>query len=484
MTQSLTNRTPLPLSSARKHPKYHWFVVATVCIGAFMAALDASIINIALPTLQAHFHTHMHIVEWVSLVYLLTLTALVVPLGKLADMLGRRWMYTGGFLVFIVGSVLCGFSGTLMWLLVFRVVQAVGAAMLQANSVSIITANTPAHDRGKAIGIQAAAQGVGLTLGPAVGGAFLQLLTWRWIFFLNLPVGLVGTAFGLLLLPRDNATDHKERFDLLGATVLAPTLVALIFVLNMGAKAGWISPAMLVAYVVFAVGLLVFLALERRAEHPLVNLRMFGNPVFSIGTITGVLSFAVMYAVLLLGPFYLDYITRLNSFQSGLVLTTIPIGMTLLTPVAGAIADKRGTRLPTALGMMAACAGCGLLALMLLNQSFALLFAGLFLTGAGVGLFTPANNSSVMGSVPSNYLGVTGGMLNMARSLGMGLGIALGGLSYQVFLFSQGVVNEHNATRPEMLIAFRWSFIIVGLVAVAALLLTSMKRSNQSPSSV
>src|SRR5579875_3742810 len=154
----------LPLASVRNRKGYHWFVVGTVCIGAFMAALDASIINIALPVLQKQFRVSMNMIEWVSLVYLLTLAGLIVPFGRIADMVGRRWMYAFGFTIFIIGSVMCGFAADFHFLLVSRVLQAVGAAMLQANSVSIITAATPSHDRGKAIGFQASAQGVGLSL--------------------------------------------------------------------------------------------------------------------------------------------------------------------------------------------------------------------------------------------------------------------------------------------------------------------------------
>lgn len=165
---------PLPAVTRRKG--YHWFVVMTVCMGAFMAALDASIMNIALPSLQQYFHLELHEVEWVSLAYLLTLAALIIPFGRIADMFGRRWMYTGGFVIFLSGSLMCGISGEFASLLLWRIVQAVGAAMLQANSVSIITAITPSVDRGKAIGIQASAQGIGLTLGPALGGMIMTHL--------------------------------------------------------------------------------------------------------------------------------------------------------------------------------------------------------------------------------------------------------------------------------------------------------------------
>ncbi len=471
----------LPLKSIREKKGYHWYVVGTVCIGAFMAALDASIINIALPTMKRDFAVPMHIVEWVSLVYLLTLAALIVPFGRLADMLGRRWMYSIGFSVFIVGSLLCGISPSMSFLLGSRVLQAVGAAMLQANSVSIITAATPASDRGKAIGIQASAQGIGLSLGPAVGGALISLLNWRWIFFVNLPVGVIGTTLGILFLPKDEKPTQREHFDLAGAIILAPALIALIYFLNMGLKSGWGSPVMIATYVIFLVCMIVFLRLEAKRKAPMVDLRLFRDWTFSIGNLTGILSFAVMYAVLFLSPFYLDNVQRMNSLAAGLYLTVIPIGMTLLTPVSGMVADKWGTRLPTMMGMIAVALGCA--ALMTLGAKFAVLplIVGLFLVGAGLGIFTPPNNSSVMGSAPNNKLGVAGGILNMSRTLGMGLGVTLGGLCYQLFLTIEGVANENKASVAHMVMAFRMSFITVGCVALVTFLLVSIRpgRTNQ-----
>ncbi|ADG05166.1 MFS transporter [Kyrpidia tusciae] len=465
----------LPLKAVRRRKGYHWFVVGTVCIGAFMAALDASIINIALPVLKKQFDVGMHIIEWVSLVYLLTLGGLIVPFGRLADLFGRRWMYALGFTVFIVGSAMCGWAPSLLFLLVARVVQAVGAAMLQANSVAIITAAAPASDRGKAIGFQASAQGIGLSLGPAVGGALLALWNWRWIFFVNLPIGVIGTVLGILLLPEDEKRAGREPFDYAGAALLAPTLVALIYFLNMGVKEGWASSFVVSSYVVFIVGLAAFWFVEKRSEAPMVDLSLFKNRTFVLGNVTGVLSFAVMYAVLLLYPFYLDDVRHMNPFHSGLFLSVVPIGMTLLTPASGAVADRVGSRLPVMFGMAMACIGCVVLALVPATAGLTPILIGLFLVGAGLGAFTPPNNSRVMGSAPAHHLGVAGGILNMSRTLGMGLGIALGGLCYQLFLAVQGVVQESAAPLGAMIHAFHWSFLVVAGIAAVTWILSSLK---------
>jgi EmrB/QacA subfamily drug resistance transporter len=467
-----------PLKSVRDSKRYHWFVVGTVCVGAFMAALDASIINIALPVLKYQFHVRMHIIEWVSLVYLLTLAGLIVPFGRMADMIGRRWMYALGFTVFMIGSLMCALTPTLSFLLVSRVIQAIGAAMLQANSVSIITAATPARDRGKAIGFQASAQGIGLSLGPAIGGALISFLNWRWIFFVNIPVGIIGTVLGILLLPQDKEIRKKERFDFVGAALLAPSLVALIYFLNMGLKEGWTSPTVVISYMVFVISMATFLAVERKSDSPMVDLNLFRNKTFALGSLTGILSFAVLYAVLLLSPFYLDNVQRMTTLSSGLYLTFIPIGMTLFTPISGAIADRFGTRFPTMIGMLAAGIGCISLAVMGAKFEFIPLVVGMFLVGVGLGIFTPPNNSGVMGSAPSNRLGVAGGILNMSRTLGMGLGITLGGLCYQLFLAVKGVTNENAVSIGHMVYAFRWSFIVIAAVAGFTMLLSGIRQKN------
>ncbi|MCL6452403.1 MAG: MFS transporter [Alicyclobacillus sp.] len=463
----------LPLPAVRNRPRYHWFVVATVCVGAFMAALDSSIVNIAMPVMKRSFDTHMRVVEWVSLSYILTLAALIVPFSRLSDMYGRRGMYSAGFSVFLVGSFFCGVAPTFPTLLAARVMQAAGAAMLQANSVSIITATTPARDRGKAIGVQASAQGVGLSLGPVVGGALISLLGWRWIFYVNVPVGILGTLAGVLLLPRSPSSLERDRFDWAGSILLAPTLVALIYLLNQGAQMGWMSTAVLVSLGVTVVGFLGFLVTEQRVHAPMVDFALFRSRTFSVGNLTVVLSFAVMYAVMFLAPFYLDNVRKLDAMTSGLFLMVIPVGMTLLTPVSGVIADRLQAKLPTIGGMVMAAAGCLILVMAIPRHAPLWFLTGLFLVGCGMGLFTPANNSHIMGSVPKRRLGISGGVLNMSRTLGMGLGVTLGGLTYQLYLRANGVVVENLATPHQMLVSFRDAFGTVGLLAVLVAVLAA-----------
>lgn len=463
-----------PSSVGKEKPGYHWYVVATVCVGAFMAALDASIINVALPNLEQQFHTRMSEIEWVSLSYLLSLASLILIFGRLADMIGRRWLYTIGFIIFSISSLFCGLAPTLPVLIVCRIMQGMGAALLQANSVSIITFATPKEDLGKAIGFQASAQGIGLSLGPVIGGALLSFVSWKWLFFINLPIGLIGITLGILFLQKDSpATKNKVRFDYIGAVLLIPSIISIIYILNMGIKLGWGSKLMLLCYFIAIMATVWFYHYEKKRTEPLVDLSLFKDKSFTMGNLTGIMSFIIMYAVLLLTPYYLDQVKHLPIFQAGLVITVIPIGMTISTPISGIISDHRSPALPSFIGLAMATVGAFLLSFIDITGTYILTCTGLLLVGAGIGMFTPPNNKNVMAIVPKQALGIAGGILNMSRTFGMSLGITLGGLSYQ--FFSQ---FYHHSELDFTIYTFRSSYFIIALFALLTLIITY--RHNKS----
>ena len=232
---------PRPRAIARR-PGAPWLAVATVCVGAFMGQLDASIVTLALPTLQRTLHASLGAVTWVGLSYLLVLVATVTAVGRVADMAGRKLLYTYGFGVFILGSALCGLAPSLAALAGFRALQAVGAAMLQANSVAIIYLALPRASLGRGIGIQGAAQALGLALGPAAGGLLLAAGGWRLIFLINVPLGLAGLAAGWLLIPRSRHLQQRVPFDWAGLALFVPAITALLSAATLGNRAGWTSP--------------------------------------------------------------------------------------------------------------------------------------------------------------------------------------------------------------------------------------------------
>lgn len=447
-----------------------------------MAALDASIVNVALPTLQGYFGATASDTSWVLIAYLLTLASLVTALGRWADMVGRRPLYTFGFLVFITGSALCGAALSLPMLIASRVLQAAGAAMLQANSVAIITATVPSHLRGRAIGFQGSAQAVGLSIGPAVGGALIALFGWRAIFYVNVPVGILGTLLGAMILPKDRLTAARQPFDWGGMLLFTPFLVVLLLAFTEGPKWGWLSIPIIGLFVLAVVLFFAFLHREKVFKFPMVDLSLFKIKVMTIGNVTGLLSYSAMFGTLVLMPYFLKKVAGMPEAEIGLLLTPVPVAMTVLAPIAGGLADRFGSRFLTTAGMGLTAVGCLALGLTVSTQvSIFLIILELAAIGAGLGLFTPPNNSSVMGSAPKEQLGVAGGILNMARSLGMSWGTAFALTLMTTVLIIMGA-NSSHASPTEWVAGIRWAFMGLVALSVVATVLSALRAAN-APSS-
>jgi EmrB/QacA subfamily drug resistance transporter len=457
-------------ASIRSRENAYWLAVGAVCVGAFMGQLDASIVTVALPTLQRTFDASVGAVTWVGLSYLLVLVATVTAVGRFADMWGRKLLYVYGFAVFVIGSALCGLAPTLGALIAFRVLQAVGAAMLQANSVAIIVIAVPRASLGKAIGIQGAAQAVGLALGPSVGGLLLAAGGWRLIFMVNVPFGVLGVVAGLLLIPRSLHLNERVPFDWKGLSLFFPAVVAVLSAISFGNSYGWTSPV-IVGTIVTGLALAVaFVIRERRAPDPMLDLRLFRSTRFRWGITSGLLSYLVLFGVLFLVPFYFERGLGFGAAQAGLELMMMPLALGLAAPFAGRLADRVGAR-PLTVGGMSLVA-IALLALGALRPATPGFLALLALIGIGLGCFTPPNNAAIMGSVPGQQSGVASGVLNMTRGMGTALGLALTGL---VFDLAGGT----SPARLSVDAAFSLTAFFLGGAAMAAVLLSVIGGSRQ-----
>lgn len=470
----------LPSEKFTSRPNYTWLVVGTVCIGAFMAAVDASIVNVAIPELSRYFGAPASTAGWVLIAYLLTLATLLTLFGRLADMIGRRPLYTFGFLVFIVGSAACGAAPSMTFLIISRVFQAAGAAMLQANSVAIITATVSPNIRGKAIGIQGSAQAVGLSVGPAVGGALIALFGWRAIFYVNVPVGIIGTVMAALILPKDKMLGGKTTFDWWGAILFSPALVTLMMAVTEAPTLGWFSPEVIGLFLATVVLIAAFILREKRFRAPLVDVALFKIRVFTMGNVTGLLSYLVMFGVLFLMPFFFEKVSLFPSAIVGLLLTAVPIGMTVVSPKAGGLADRYGPRMLTTVGMFVSALGAALIAFTIsIHSDLIVVVLGLLFVGVGLGMFTPPNNSSVMGSLPSTRLGVGGGILNMARSLGMAFGTAVSSTLMAGFLLAYGG-RMNGGPRAPWVPTIRYALLFLAALAFIAAVLSILKTGDEA----
>ncbi|MCL4490318.1 MAG: MFS transporter, partial [Nitrospirae bacterium] len=444
----MSNNVQVLRTNFSSRPSWKWFILSTVLMGATMSALDVSIVNVAMPTLKNTFNVSMAVIEWIAMAYMLTLTIFLPLFGRLSDMYGRSKLYNIGFVVFSVGSLLCGMSPTAGFMIVSRVIQAIGAGLLQANSVAIITHAFPANERGKAIGIQGAIQAISMSVGPFVGGILIATVGWRAIFYINIPIGILGTLAALFILPPNQKVKEKEKVDYLGAAFFASGLAFLVLAFNEGVKLGWASHTIIMYFLSSTVLLSLFIITELRVEHPLIDLKLFKNATFLIGNLTGMLSYYVLFAIMFLMPFYLEKVLGYSVALTGSLLTPIPLAMAVVAPFSGHISDKYGSRIMTTSGMLISALACFSLLFMGVSAQLPLLVAVLILLGVGMGLFTPPNNSAIMGSAPRDKLGVAGGVLNMMRSLGLIFGVDISGVIFTTlehrYLAEKGYPNAQH----------------------------------------
>jgi EmrB/QacA subfamily drug resistance transporter len=316
-----------------------------------MNHLDGSVVNTVLPVVSRAFGSGVATIEWVITIYLLVVSGLLLSFGRLGDLRGHKPVYCCGFLVFVLGSASCGLARTVTALIAFRALQALGAAMLFANSPAILTQNFPAEQRGRALGLQATMTYLGLTVGPSLGGWLTDQFGWRAVFYINIPVGLLALSLSLRFIPRDSPTDHAERFDLAGALTFLCGLTALLLGLNKGHVWGWTSSGILGLMALAGISLSAFLAIERHVPNPMLDLSLFRNRLFSAAAASAILNYICVYSIVFLLPFYLIRGRGLSPAQAGLLLTTQPLVMAVAAPLSGAMSDRIGSRLPTMLGM-------------------------------------------------------------------------------------------------------------------------------------
>ncbi len=414
----LTVERPRP-AAVREHRWAPWFAVGTVCFGAFMGQLDASIVTLAFPAMQHDFGVRLAGTQWVSLAYLLVLVALLVPVGRWSDQAGRKLIYLYGFVVFTVASAGCGLATSLAVLVGLRVVQAAGAAMLQANSVALVATSVPANRRRAALGVQAGAQAIGLALGPTLGGLVVGAMGWRWIFWINIPVGIVAVVAGWFLLPRTRHHAASGKFDAAGLALLAVSSTAFLLVLSSGAGLaldGWHVAALAVLALAGGAGLVWW---ERRAPRPLLDPGVFATPGVAAGLVGALTGYLVLFGPLVLFP----QVATGGVVAAGLMLTALPAGFGLAAIGAERVIPARWSdRLRAVLASATAVGAAAILAVPMPVWARVIALAGL---GLGLGVFIPANNAAIMSRVPDQMAATVGGMLNMARGLGTAIGVAV-----------------------------------------------------------
>ncbi len=459
---------------SRSDPVRKWYVMAAVAIGIFLATIDASIVNIALPILERDLRTDFAVVEWVVLAYLVTVTTLMLTIGRLGDMIGKKPLYAAGMAIFTISSVLCGLSQNIAMLIAFRVVQAAGAAMIMALGNAIITEAFPASERGKALGIGGLFVSVGIIAGPTIGGLILGTLSWHWIFFVNLPIGIVGVLMALRFIPAGKPPGG-QRFDLPGAASLFVALLMLLLGLTIGQTIGFATTPVLAFFGVFALFLTIFLVVETRSLQPMIDLRFFRNPLFSINLATGFLAFISSAGTILLMPYYLQEVRRYDPLVAGLLLAVVPATVALVAPWAGSLSDRFGTRPLAAIGLGILVLGYAAASTLHINTGVLGYILRFIPIGLGIGCFQSPNNSAIMGAVPVERLGVASGLLSLTRTLGQTVGIATVAALWAARVTAHAGCSDASKTTAapaaiQVTALNETLYVVVGLVAAALFL--------------
>jgi len=442
------------------------WVLASLSLCMLLSSLGTSIANVALPTLAQAFSASFQQAQWVVLAYLLAITTLIVSVGRLGDLVGRRRLLLGGIFLFTLASVLCGAAPTLGLLIAARAAQGLGAAVLMALTMAFVGEAVPKARTGSAMGLLGTMSAVGTALGPTLGGILIASLGWQSIFFVNVPLGIVAFALSQRFLPadRESSKPDRSRFDMAGTLLLALTLAAYALAMTIGhGSFGPRNTALLLAAVV---GVGLFLLAQARAASPLIPLAMFRNPLLSAGFAMSALVTTVVMATLVVGPFYLSGALALDAARVGLVMSCGPVAAALTGVPAGRVVDRFGAHRMSIVGLLAMAIGSTVLTMLPTSFGVPGYIAPLVVITAGYALFQAANNTAVMTNIRPDQRGVTSGLLNLSRNLGL-----ITGASFMGTVFALGSSTTHVTAAGPQAVApgMRLTFAVAAALIVAAL---------------
>ncbi len=457
---------------------HRYKVLTAVMLGGIMGPIDASIVNVILPTITSFFDTSIATAQWVPLIYLLTISSLLLFYGRLGDILGYKQVYLAGLAGFTVTSGLCGLAPTIYWLIAFRAIQGIGAGMMMAVPFAILTAVFQPRERGRALGINAISISAGLALGPTLGGLLTSFWSWRLIFLINIPIGIAALLWGLKIIP--DLKGQPGRMDTAGAVSAFIGLFSFLFFINRVQSTGMNLLTGLAITAAFVAGA-CFFYIETHSPQPMMNLGLFKNNTFTLGTISSLLNFASQYIMVFITPFYLQRVLHYAPGKIGLLMTCFPLAVMTVAPFSGALSDRLGTRGLAAAG--AALCAAALAAMASLPVAASALTVGwrLAFFGLGTGIFQSPNNSSVMGNSPRQHLGVASGILGTARHTGMALGIASAGLLLYAVVPPAVVVQDYLSGMEAIFFlgGLKYAYLFGGGLSAVATILTLLQ-SNTS----
>ncbi len=478
------------ISSMRSNPSFKWWVFLTIAVGTFISVVDNGSVLIALPEIEEHFDSDLPTVQWVVVGNALAISALILPMGRLGDLVGRKWVYVGGLAIFVSGSALAGMAFNLPWLIFAKVFQGIGSAMIQGNGMATVISAFSGAERGKALGTHMSVVGSGAIAGPAIGGLLVASFGWQSVFFINVPVGILTIFISWYFLPssRDAAAVERAsgRFDWAGAGLSAMALLVFLLVVSNGHKLGWTSPAVLLGLAVALALLAAFVWWELRTASPMLDLRIFKRKLVAIGSAAAWLSFMGMSSSRFMMPFYMQRVLEINPRDVGLLLIPPALCMVLIGPVSGRLSDRFGWRVLTVSGLGLSMASSIAIALTLTEVSpviFIVLM--LMLQSCGMALFNSPNQSSLLGAVERSQYGVVASLTQLIRNSANVTSIALATTVVVVTMGTYGVEPSLDAVSPSVAFAFvaglKWAFLSMGAMLFAGVVLAVIRGERKRP---
>jgi EmrB/QacA subfamily drug resistance transporter len=432
-------------------------VLLVSTMAAFLFSFMGSAVNIALPSIAAELSLDAVTLGWISTAYLLASATSLVPLGRLADIHGRKRIFVYGVLIYTISALLCGSAGSAAMLISFRVLQGIGGAMTVSTSVAIISSVFPANERGKALGIQSAAVYIGVSLGPVVGGILTQQFGWRSIFYVNVPVGLIIVGMALWKLKGEWAEARGERFDIIGSAIYVVALVA-------GVYGFTLLPAMPGVWLI-VVGVAALSAFARwgmRAKNPILDIKIFrNNRTFTFSNLAAFANYSATFAVTFLLSLYLQYVKGFEPQSAGLILLSMPAVQAIVSPLAGRLSDRIEPRVIASIGMGLTTAGLILFILLDGETSLGFITGALVLMGAGLGLFVSPNTNAIMSSASRRDYGVASATVATMRQVGMVFSMGVAMLMFSLYIGRVEITPEQYLL---FLQSMKISFIVFAIL--------------------
>jgi EmrB/QacA subfamily drug resistance transporter len=441
-----------------------WWTLAAVAFGLFMIMLDNTVVNVALPAIQEDLGADLSELEWIVAGYALTFAALMLTGGKLADLLGRRLIFVVGLSIFTLSSLGCGLADSGEMLIAARIVQGVGAALMNPATLSIISATFPPQQRGMAIGIWAGVSALALAIGPLVGGLLTEHASWHWIFFINVPVGLVAIAASFVLIDETKDTSEVQRLDLPGLLTSGIGLFALTYALIEANTYGWTSGRILVAFAVALGSLVGFVLLEQHQRTPMLDLSLFRNSTFAGANAVMLLVALAMFGVFFFVSLYMQNVLGYSAVQAGAAFMPMTVLIVLIAPIAGKSSDRFGSRWLMSTGMALLAVQLFYFSRLGLEEKYLALLPAMIIGGVGMALVMTPAAAAAMSGVPVDKVGVGSAVLNSARQVGGSIGIAV-----------MGAIIAHKAggrlTPEAFLDGFSAALVVASLIALAGAVL-------------